>query len=163
MLSPNPLFKFLAIGTITAALLAMPPLLADDTEKPEAEATPAERLNVPVPEGVPIKGITIPHYNDDGELAMRFEADEARRVSDNLIEMDHLSIKILDSEKPYDIQMEASKFDLDTRILTSDTQVTIKREDFEIIGDSAQFDVKTRESKMFGNVKMTIFNADTTQ
>jgi len=161
MLSHQKPAKTFCVLFLAAVVLATP-CLAEDKDA-EANSTPAERLDVPVPEGVPIKGITIPHYNDTGELAMKFEAEEARRVSDNLIEMDELRIQILDSEKPYDIRMETSEFNLDTRVLTSDTQVTIKREDFEIVGDSAQFDVKTRQSRMLGNVVMTISNAQTTQ
>lgn len=155
-------------ASVLARFLLVPMLLLACTshaeepdQKAEPSPTPEGRLEVPVPEGVPVKGIRIPHYNEDGELAMEFEAEEARRVSENLIELDDLEIRILDEdEKEYDITMAESTFNLDTRVLKSNTRVTIQREDFEIVGDSAEFDVKTRKSKMFGFVKMTIFNPD---
>jgi lipopolysaccharide assembly outer membrane protein LptD (OstA) len=52
--------------------------------------------------------------------------------------------------------MNDSVLDLKTRILSSQERTTIKRADFNIAGDSVQFDTNTRTGKLIGNVKMVI-------
>ena len=46
--------------------------------------------------------------------------------------------------------------DLKTRILSSKERSTVTRSDFNIVGDSVQFDTNARTGKMMGNVKMVI-------
>jgi len=46
--------------------------------------------------------------------------------------------------------------DLNTRILTSKTRTTIQRADFNIAGDSVEFDTNNRTGRLVGNVKMVI-------
>jgi lipopolysaccharide export system protein LptC len=50
--------------------------------------------------------------------------------------------------------------DLNTRVLTSKTNVTIKRSDFEVTGDAMQFDTKTKNGRVEGRVRMLIYNLD---
>jgi len=45
---------------------------------------------------------------------------------------------------------------LKTRILTSKERTTITRADFNIVGDSVEFDTNTHTGKMIGNVKMVV-------
>ena len=52
--------------------------------------------------------------------------------------------------------MNESVLDLKTRILSSQERTTIKRADFNVVGDSVQFDTNTRTGKLIGNVKMVI-------
>jgi hypothetical protein len=52
--------------------------------------------------------------------------------------------------------MQTSVFDLKTKILSSQERATVKRADFNIIGDAIQFDINTRTGRMIGNVKMVI-------
>jgi lipopolysaccharide export system protein LptC len=47
-----------------------------------------------------------------------------------------------------------------SRVLTGDKGVTIRREDFEIVGDGLEFHTKTRNGRVLGNVKMTILSLD---
>jgi hypothetical protein len=56
--------------------------------------------------------------------------------------------------------MPLSVFNVVTRILTGKDQIVIKRDDFEIIGDTGEFNTKTRFAKFLGNVKMTILNTE---
>lgn len=46
--------------------------------------------------------------------------------------------------------------DLKTRILSSHERSTIRRADFNIVGDSVQFDPNTKTGRLIGNVKMVI-------
>jgi lipopolysaccharide assembly outer membrane protein LptD (OstA) len=45
---------------------------------------------------------------------------------------------------------------LNTRILSSNERTVIKRADFNIAGDSVEFDTNTHTGKLVGNVKMVI-------
>jgi lipopolysaccharide assembly outer membrane protein LptD (OstA) len=54
------------------------------------------------------------------------------------------------------IEMTDSILDLKTRILSSGQRTTIRRADFNIAGDSVQFDTNARVGKLMGNVKMVI-------
>lgn len=124
-------------------------------EKPEPE------FNIPVPEGMPVRGIKIPHRNEDGELLMVFEAEVAQRIDENRIEMENLRIDAFDDdgEKVF-IELPHSIFNVETRILQGDKNALIKREDFEITGDSVEFNTRTRNGIVRGNVKMTILTPD---
>ena len=54
------------------------------------------------------------------------------------------------------IDMRTSTFDLTTRILSSQERTTVRRADFNVVGDSAVFDTNARTSRIIGNVKMVI-------
>jgi lipopolysaccharide assembly outer membrane protein LptD (OstA) len=54
------------------------------------------------------------------------------------------------------IDMNTSVLDLKTRVLSSQERTTIQRADFNIVGDSVQFDTNSRTARLIGNVKMVI-------
>ena len=60
------------------------------------------------------------------------------------------------SEPDLQIDMNTSVLDLKTRVLSSKERTTIQRSDFNIIGDSVQFDPDTKSGRLIGNVKMVI-------
>lgn len=142
-------------------LFLLIPTLALAEESPTPTDNGA-KIDIPVPMGQEIKGIRIPSFNDEGELTMEFEAETAMKEQENLLKMSNLKIVVIDPEdnSRTDVHMENAIFDLDTRILHADSRTTIRREDVEIIGESAEFDTKTRFSRMRGNVKMTISDLD---
>ena len=61
-------------------------------------------------------------------------------------------------EQQTDLTIELSEaiLNLKTRILSSNERSTIKRSDFNIVGDSVEFDTNSRVGKLVGNVKMVI-------
>jgi lipopolysaccharide export system protein LptC len=62
------------------------------------------------------------------------------------------------------VYMTSSVLDLDTRIVTSDVPVIVRRADFEIVGQKMIFNTQTRLGKMSGHVRMIIYNRqDTSQ
>ena len=65
-----------------------------------------------------------------------------------------------DDGKKINIELPHSVFDLETRILTGDTHALIRREDFEITGDSVEFNTKTRYAVLRGKIRMVIQSAD---
>lgn len=128
---------------------------------PKPAKVPEGEFDIPVPEGMPVKGIKIPHRDRDGKLIMVLEADVAKKLDASRIEMDELKIDAYDSEgKKIFVQVAHSIFNLETRILSGDTRTLIKRDDFEITGDSVEFDTRTRNGTLRGNIKMTIQSAD---
>ena len=54
------------------------------------------------------------------------------------------------------IDMSTSVLDFTTRILSSKARTTIQRADFNIAGDSVEFDTNNRTGHLIGNVKMVI-------
>lgn len=145
---------------------------ADGTPKPEkkeknAPVTEAEKaardeerenaVLAGIPAGETYTGLRIPNFSPGGKLLMLFEAKSAKRVADRRIEMQGLAIEIHNNDgTTFHVAMEHSVFDLDTRILTSDTPTTIRRDDFTIEGQRAEFHTKTRFGRLLGPTTMVI-------
>src|SRR4030095_14920386 len=130
------------------------------TESPSASATasPGSGGPVPLPIGHEAKGLVLPDIDENGHLRGRFVAGTARRIDQNHMGFRDLNITTFSEDNQVDLQvaMADSVLDLNTRVLTSPQKTTIKRADFEIVGDSASFDTVARRGTMTGNVKMVI-------
>src|SRR2546423_3698457 len=127
-------------------------------------ATPSESpgeqslTNVPLPIGHEAKGLVLPDFDLEGHLRGRFEAASAKRLDDYHIGFHSLKITTYTSENQPDLILELSEsiLNLNTRILSSNERTVIKRADFNIAGDSVEFDTKTHIGRLVGNVKMVI-------
>jgi hypothetical protein len=118
-------------------------------------------FDVPVPLGIPVKGIKIPHRNEAGKLVMTIEAEVATKLDDRHVDMQNMKIESFDEEgKKINIELPHSVFDLETRMLTGDQHALIRREDFEITGDSVEFNTKTRYAVLRGKIRMVIQSAN---
>ncbi|MEI8311750.1 MAG: LPS export ABC transporter periplasmic protein LptC [Verrucomicrobiota bacterium] len=118
-------------------------------------------FDVPVPLGIPVKGIKIPHRNEEGKLVMTIEAEVATKLDEQHVDMQNMKIESFDDDgKKINIELPHSIFNLETRILTGDTGALIRREDFEITGDSVEFNTKTRYATLRGKIRMVIQSAD---
>jgi hypothetical protein len=125
------------------------------------QAASGQEIDIPVPEGVPVKGIKVPSYSPEGKLLMMLDAEQARKLDADRIEFENLKIDAYtDDEKKIYVELPRSIFNLTTRILTSESRVLIRREDFELVGDAGEFYTKNRFAKILGNVKMTIFSTE---
>jgi hypothetical protein len=114
--------------------------------------------NIPLPVGHEAKGLVLPDFDGEGHLRGRFEAGTAQRIDQQHIGFQHLKITTYTPESQPDLQidMQTSVLDLKTRVLSSKERTTIQRADFNIAGDSVQFDTNTRTGRLTGNVKMVI-------
>ena len=125
-------------------------------------ASPGEQslTNIPLPIGHEAKGIVLPDFDSEGHLRGRFEAGTAHRIDQGHVGFQHLKITTYTPESQPDlkIDMHTSVLDLKTRVLSSQERTTIARADFNIAGDSVQFDTNTRTGRLIGNVKMVITN-----
>ena len=123
-------------------------------------ASPGEQslTNIPLPIGHEAKGLVFPDFDAEGHLRGRFEAGTAHRIDQEHIGFQQLKITTFTPDNQPDLQvdMHTSVLDLKTRILSSQERTTIQRADFNIVGDSVQFDTNTRTGRLIGNVKMVI-------
>jgi hypothetical protein len=114
--------------------------------------------NIPLPIGHEAKGLTLPDFDLEGHLRGRFEAESAKRLDEEHIGFHTLKIVTFTPENKPDLTVVLSEavLNLKTRILSSKERTLIKRADFDIAGDSVEFDTNTHTGKMVGNVKMVL-------
>jgi hypothetical protein len=132
--------------------------------KPGPKATPSASpgeqslTNIPLPIGHEAKGLVLPDFDADGHLRGKFEAGTAHRIDERHVGFAQLKITTFTPEDQQDlrIDMSTSVLDLKTRILTSKARTTIQRADFNIAGDSVEFDTNSKTGRLVGNVKMVI-------
>ena len=132
--------------------------------KPRAKgapsASPGEQslTNIPLPIGHAAKGLVLPDFDAEGHLRGKFEAGTAHRIDMEHVGFEQLKITTYTPEDQQDlrIDMSTSVLDLKTRILSSKTRTTIQRADFNIAGDSVDFDTNSRTGRLIGNVKMVL-------
>jgi hypothetical protein len=128
--------------------------------KAAQSASPGEQslTNVPLPIGHEAKGLVLPDFDVNGRLRGKFEAGTAHRIDQEHVGFQHLKITTYtpDSQPDLQIDMHTSVLDLKTRILSSQERTTIQRSDFNIAGDSVQFDTNSKTGRLIGNVKMVI-------
>lgn len=126
-------------------------------------ATNIEKMDLPVPVGEPIKGIKIPQYDEHGKLTMNLIADTALKLDERQVEFKNLKIQFSDKEeKEIVVEIPHSILDLETKILSADTKTVIRREDFDITGEKAEFDTMARTGKFKGSVHASFRNTSTT-
>lgn len=148
--------------------LALPPVWGADPAHEGTKSPPAEKkqaaahdFDVPMPLNMPVKGIKIPHRNEEGKLIMTIEAEVATKLDEQHVEMENMKIESFDDDgKKINIELPHSVFNLETRILTGDKQAFIHREDFEVTGDSVEFNTKTRYAVLRGKIRMVIQSAN---
>src|SRR5207245_9889684 len=128
------------------------------TTTPSASAGQQSLANIPLPVGHEAKGLVLPDFDLEGHLRGRFEAVSAKRLDEYHIGFHSLKITTYTPENQTDLTIELSEsvLNLNTRILSSSERTTIKRADFNIAGDSVEFDTNTHTGKLVGNVKMVI-------
>ena len=128
------------------------------TATPSASPGEQSLTNIPLPIGHEAKGLVLPDFDTNGHLRGRFEAGTAHRMDQEHIGFQHLKITTYtpQSEPDLQIDMNTSVLDLKTRVLSSKERTTIQRADFNITGDSVQFDTNSKTGRLIGNVKMVI-------
>ena len=155
---------WLLLVSLFVFLLAPPLFGQSKGRKKRATATPSgspgeqSLTNIPLPIGHEAKGLVLPDFDLEGHLRGRFEAVSAKRLDEYHIGFRSLKITTYTPENQPDLTIELSEsvLNLNTRILSSNERTTIKRADFNIAGDSVEFDTNTHTGKLVGNVKMVI-------
>jgi hypothetical protein len=138
---------------------AVAPLLADEDEQ-------GRRIDLPVPIGHDVKGLRVPVRNDQGKIEMQFDMESARRLDDQNIEMHTLTIQTYNQQtfKPdAKIDLELATMNLDTEVIITKDPVRITRDDFFLTADAGEFNSKTRQGTVFGNIRLVIYNRNNFQ
>jgi lipopolysaccharide assembly outer membrane protein LptD (OstA) len=128
--------------------------------KTGSSSSPDEQslTNIPLPIGHEAKGLVLPDFDAEGHLRGKFEAGTAHRIDQEHVGFEQLKITTYTPEDQPDlrIDMSTSVLDLKTRILSSKARTTIQRADFNIAGDSVEFDTNSKTGRLIGNVRMVI-------
>jgi lipopolysaccharide export system protein LptC len=101
----------------------------------------------------------LPEFDKNGKLRGKLQAGVTRRLDNENIEFEGVKFTtfIPETEKPnLQITVDKAVFNLKTQVLTSNVRSTVKREDFEVSGDTMRFEMVTRQSTIEGNVKMIV-------
>ena len=133
---------------------------ADDKEKAAKEPP---KLSFPVPIGHDSKGLKLPTFWPDGStLKMVFNIGTGTRIDEENVNMQDTSVQTYkeDGSPEMDIALPVSRFNLKTRVISTQQRVVITREDFELTGNTMEFNTETRAGTLGGGVKMTIYNLD---
>jgi type IV secretory pathway VirB10-like protein len=127
---------------------------AEPTPKPQA------KLSLPLPKGQDSKGVVIPYTDGAGKKSMVFRIGVGRRLDDDHVDMNDLLIETYDEDGKQEmtIELPGSKLDLNTRVISGDQSVTIKRSDFQLTGKKMEFNTETKQGHVTGDVKMIIYN-----
>jgi len=135
---------------------------AKDTKKPKPKSAEKDvsdsSASVPIPIGHEAKGVTLPNYDLEGRITGRFLAGVARRIDDTHLQMRDLIMHTYTAEEKPDLEIEmtTSILDLKTHMLSSKERTTVKRSDFELAGNSMEFNTTTHEGTLVGDVKMVV-------
>jgi hypothetical protein len=132
------------------------------SNKPADPAAPQKAIDVPVPKGHDAKGLKIPYFGSDGKLQMSFNIGVASRLDDNHMQMTDLQIETFndDGEHEMAIDLPTSVLDLTTSVISTKKHVTIRRDDFELTGETMEFNTRTKQGGLGGNVRMLIYNLE---
>lgn len=131
----------------------------DPAEKPGNEPG---RLAFPVPVGPPSKGVKLPSFGPDGKLKMVFNIGTGTRIDEDNVKMEDTQVQTFkeDGSPEMDVDLPISNFNLKTRVISTKQHVVITRSDFELSGNTMEFNTETRAGALGGGVKMIIFNLD---
>jgi len=154
-----------------AAILLLLPLLlvtggiaqahsSKASQSPGGKGSPTPpRFNVPIPIDHNAKGVDFPII-DNGKLQMYFVIRKAFRVDLNHLNLTRAFMQTYDDKESPDVTVYMTQcvFDLNTRVVTSDVPVTVRRSDFEITGDKMVFNTQTHIGRLTGHVHMIIYN-----
>jgi hypothetical protein len=122
---------------------------------------PSRRIDLPVPIGHDVKGLRLPVRNDQGKIEMQFDVESARRLDEQNVEMHTVTIQTYNQQtlKPdAKIQLISSTMNLDSEQISTKEPVRITRDDFFLTADSGEFNSKTRQGTVYGNIHLVIYN-----
>lgn len=167
-----------ALGTLAAGAFAQKP--ADDKPKPEekkeakkadgkaakgkggkdAKPKEARKLDIPVSKDHDAKGLKIPYFDSDGKKQMIFTIGVASRIDADHIGMTETLVETFDENGDHEmiIELPKSKLNVSTNVISTEKHVAIKRVDFEITGETMEFNMKTKQGTLGGGVRMLIYN-----
>ena len=131
----------------------------DPNAAPKPPRRPKE-IPFPLPINEDAVDLVLPENSSTGTLLMNLMTVKARRISDNLVQMNetHVDVNHPDGTEDFHIDLPTSVFDLKTHIISSEQPVTVRTKDFELTGERMEFNTVDRTGKLLGQVHMHIHN-----
>ncbi len=108
-------------------------------------------------------GITLPEFDKEGRPSGQITAESATRTSAEILTLEKMQILMRDEMGNITIDLPEATFNLATSMLVGTRDVVIQRRDFILTGDRLEFNTKTRDSVLLGNIKMRIYDRKTMQ
>lgn len=131
-------------------------------DKKGGDGQPKEKgkVDIPVSKDHDAKGLRIPYFDSEGKKQMVFTIGVASRIDDEHIGMTETQVETFDEdgESEMTIDLPKSELNVNTNVISTKKHVVIKREDFQISGETMIFNMKTRQGTLGGGVKMLIYN-----
>ena len=127
---------------------------------------PSRRIDLPVPIGHEVKGLRVPLRTSEGKMDLQFDMESATRLDDQNVEMHTASIQTFDqqSSKPdVKINLQKSVMNMETNVITSQDPILVTRSDFQLTADGMEFNSKTRQGKVYRNIRLLIYNRNELQ
>ena len=125
------------------------------------DATSGRKLDIPVPVGHEVKGLRLPVRNNEGKLDILFDIETATRLDAQNVQMQTAAIQTFNqqtSQPEVKIDLRTSTMNLENNLIRSNEPVVISRSDFRLTGDGLEFNSKTRQGRVTGNIRMLIYN-----
>jgi len=125
------------------------------------ETPPPRKLDLPVPIGHEVKGLRVPVRTNEGKMDLQFDIDVATRLDAQNVQMRTASIQTFNqqtSQPEVKIDLKNAVMNLETSVIRSNEPIVITRNDFRLTGDGLEFNSKTRQGRVMGNVRMLIYN-----
>ena len=144
---------FVMVGGMAASIAA---------DEPSSE----RKIDLPVPIGHEVKGLRVPLRTSEGKMDLLFDMESATRLDDQNVEMHTVSIQTFDQQtsKPdAKIDLKKSVMNMETNVITSQDPILVTRSDFQLTGDGMEFNSKTHQGKVRGNIRMVIYNRNELQ
>jgi len=132
--------------------------------KPGTEAQPDDALDLPIPKGKPQKGVKVPIYGANGKLKMNWEIGVGTWIDEENVKLEKLRVETFkdDGTRDLDMDLPDAVFNRRTKVISSETKAVIRRQDFEVTGNTVAFNIETREGMLGGGVKMLIYDMGST-
>ena len=115
--------------------------------------------DVPLATGHDAKGLVLPDFDLLGRMRGKLEAGVTKRLDEQNIEFEGVKFTtyVPETQAPdLEVITRTSTLNLKTQVLKSKERTVVKRADFEIVGDTMEFEMLTRQGTLAGNVKMVV-------
>ncbi|MEI8109263.1 MAG: LPS export ABC transporter periplasmic protein LptC [Verrucomicrobiota bacterium] len=142
-----------------------PPKKPEPNPKKPKNKQPKEpgKMDIPVSKDHDAKGLKIPYFDGSGKKQMIFTIGVASRLDDDHIGLTETQVETFNDQGDHEMTIDLPKSELNvvTNVLLTKKRMMIKRDDFEIVGESMEFNLKTKQGTLTGGVRMLIYNINT--
>ncbi|HKP01996.1 MAG TPA: hypothetical protein VJU77_01420 [Chthoniobacterales bacterium] len=145
-------------GPKASSKAASPSPTAALAKKPRPKPEEGMR-DVPLATGHDAKGLVLPDFDLLGRMRGKLEAGVTKRLDEQNIEFEGVKFTTFmpETQAPdLEVITRTSTLNLKTQVLKSKERTVVKRADFEIVGDTMEFEMLTRQGTLAGNVKMVV-------